>query len=156
LLHNPRKGLKPAQISPLAEKGISALTYALIFGKLAIATSRDSRDSPAQPGFCISRVGCSSQNKLTTRANQFARGASVCENLVPFKRCDTTRCVVAVRSCFCAGRLDGGKSAPDESPAAFITASRRSARRVSIRGVPPLRGGREALPLVLPEVFEAR
>jgi hypothetical protein len=35
--------------------------------------------------------------RLTTRANQFARGASVCENLVTFKRRSTTTCGLAAR-----------------------------------------------------------
>jgi hypothetical protein len=34
---------------------------------------------------------------LTTPANQFARRASLSENLVPFKRADTTACGFAAR-----------------------------------------------------------
>src|SRR3954451_17294008 len=97
LLRTRRRGRKPAQISPLAETGFP-LDGCSDFWESRSCHGRDSRlhaGGTARHWRASAFLGVDFlPERLRRDANQFARGASVFENLAAFKRADTTICGV--------------------------------------------------------------
>jgi hypothetical protein len=78
-----RRGRKPAQISPLTEKGIFGLDARSDFWEALFVEDRDSRlragqHGPPLAGLLFSGVGVPFQNKLNDTRESSSRAAQVC------------------------------------------------------------------------------